>query len=114
VYTFTSDYCQNMALPHFGNEQPGEMYYLMPTKLEGFGVADVSYVSAEGEEVDHLYFHCCKERDDAKFGINVASMIMKPLKKIGVLKEDSDGNPIKGKASWITVVGKTRIIALFF
>jgi hypothetical protein len=26
IYTFVADYCQNMALPHFGKEQPGDTY----------------------------------------------------------------------------------------
>jgi hypothetical protein len=26
TYTFIADYCQNMSLPHFGKEQPGDTY----------------------------------------------------------------------------------------
>ena len=97
TYTFVADYCQNMALPHFGNQQPGEVYYLTPCKLEGFGVADVSYVAENGVQADHLYFHVYKEGDGTKGGNNVASLIMKTLRNIGVLLEDSNGNPVSGK-----------------
>jgi hypothetical protein len=87
-----------MELPHFGREQPGETYYLTPAKLEGFGVADVSYVSSvDGTEADHLYFHCFQEGYGAKGGLNVASMIIKTLKKIGILRHDNNGAPARGK-----------------
>jgi hypothetical protein len=79
------------------HDNSSEIYYLMPTKLKGFGVADVSFFGADGEEADHLYFHCYKEGYGAKGGINVASMIMKTLKKISVLKHDRNGHPIKAK-----------------
>jgi hypothetical protein len=97
TYTFIADYCQNMELPHFGNEQPGETYYLTPAKLEGFGVADVSYLGDDGSDADHLYFHCYQEGYGAKGGLNVASMIVKTMNKIGVLKHDDSGAPVRGK-----------------
>ena len=97
TYTFIADFCQNMELPYFGKEQPGDTYYLTPSKLEGFGVADVSKPkSVDGNDADHLYFHCYKEGYGAKGGINVASMIMKTLQLTSVLKKDSFGRPIKG------------------
>jgi hypothetical protein len=94
-YTYIADYCQNLALPHFGKEQPGDTYYLTPSKLEGFGVADVSHV-VDGKDTDHLYFHCYKEGYGTKGGINVASMLMKTFRRLELLKEDSNGNPITG------------------
>jgi hypothetical protein len=96
VYCFVADYCQNMALPHFGEHQPGDTYYYTPTKLQGFGIADVSFVSEGGEEADHLYLHCYGEGYGAKGEINVASMIMKTLKKLGIIQSDSNGQPICG------------------
>ena len=98
IYTFIADFCQNMELPYFGKEQPGDTYYLTPSKLEGFGVADVSKPTTVLENTaDHLYFHCYKEGDGAKGGINVASMIMKTLQLIGVMKKDTFGRAVKGK-----------------
>ena len=96
TYTFIADYCQNMSLPHFGKEQPGDTYYLTPSKLEGFGVADVSHVAVDGKEADHLYFHCYKEGYGAKGGINVASMLVKTLEKVNVMRKDSNGLPVQG------------------
>jgi hypothetical protein len=96
VYCFVADYCQNMALPHFGEHQPGDTYYYTPTKLQCFGIADVSFVSEGGEEADHLYLYCYGEGYGTKGGINVASMIMKTLKKLGKTQSDSNGQPIRG------------------
>lgn len=97
TYTIIADYCQNMELPHFGKEQPGATYYLTPINLEGFGVADVSYVDDITEkEADHLYFHCYQEGFGAKGGNNVASMIMKTLQQIELLQHDN-GAPKRGK-----------------
>jgi hypothetical protein len=85
TYTFVADYCQNMSLPHFGKEQPGDTYYYTPTNLYGFGVADVSFVDDDGNEADHL----CKEGYGAIGRNNVASMLMKTLDRLGLLKEQA-------------------------
>ncbi|KAG7361881.1 hypothetical protein IV203_025547 [Nitzschia inconspicua] len=97
VYTLIADFCQNMELPHFGAVQPGETYFLTPAKLEGFGVADVSHVGDDGKEADHLYFHCYQEGDGAKGGTNVASMIMKTLKKTEIIRTDENGGALRAK-----------------
>jgi hypothetical protein len=65
---------------------------------------DVSYAEADGVEADHLFFHCYKEGNGAKGGINVASMIMKTFKNIIVLKHDSEGNPIKRRELELVMV----------
>ena len=39
---FVGDYCQNMGLPHFGNEQPGETYYYSPLGIYIFGIVNYS------------------------------------------------------------------------
>ncbi|KAG7344887.1 hypothetical protein IV203_032418 [Nitzschia inconspicua] len=97
VYTIIADFCQNMELPHFGQQQPGETYFLTPVKLEGFGVADVSYEWKDGKETDHLYFHCFVEGHGAKGGSNVASMIVKTLRKTKIMRDDDNGAPVRGK-----------------
>jgi hypothetical protein len=56
----------------------------------------VSFVSEVGEEADHLYLHCYGEGYGKKGGINDASMIMKSLKKLGILQSDSNEQPILG------------------
>jgi hypothetical protein len=37
-----ADYCQKLPLPHFGGEQPGDMYYFSPLFVYVFRVADVA------------------------------------------------------------------------
>jgi hypothetical protein len=98
TYTFVADFCQNIALPHFGKKKPGDRYYLTPTSIYGFGFADVSHIPFDdGKPSDHLCFHCFKEGDGNKGGNNVASLIIKSLKKFGLLQVDGLGNSIRGK-----------------
>ncbi|KAG7358348.1 hypothetical protein IV203_014936 [Nitzschia inconspicua] len=97
VYTLVADFCQNMELPHFGSNQPGETYYLTPARLEGFGVVDVSHSGKDGSDVDPLYFHCFLEGHGAKGGSNVASMIVKTLNETGIMRRDGDGAAMRGK-----------------
>jgi hypothetical protein len=97
TYTIVANYCQNMALPHFGKEQPGDTYYLAPINLYGFGVVDVSHADADGKEADHLFFHCYLEGHGAKGGNNVASLLMKTLRKTEMLQYDAQGSPVPGK-----------------
>jgi hypothetical protein len=56
----------------------------------------VSHVSSVGKEADHLNFHAFKEGDGVKGGINVASMMMKSLKQLGLLQVNGEGNPVPG------------------
>jgi len=37
-----ADYSQNLGLPHFGEEQPGDTYYFSPLSVYIFGIVDVS------------------------------------------------------------------------
>lgn len=97
TYTLICDFGQNMALPHFGAHQPGDTYYYTPLNLFNFGVADVSFVGDDGEEADHLYCHLFKEGDGGKGGNNVASLVMKTLRKLQILQHKQDGMPLRGK-----------------
>lgn len=90
TYTFIADYCQNMSLPFFGSSQPGETYYYTPLNVYLFGVVDAS-------ADDHLHGHLYKEGDAKKGGNSVASLIIKTLDKIGLLKQDESGNVLTGK-----------------
>ena len=52
------DYCQNLDMPHFGGEQPGDTYYFSPLTVNVFGVCDYAtellnayvYTEAEGKK----------------------------------------------------------------
>ena len=81
VLTFVCDYAQNMTLPNFGSEQPGETYYYSPLNVYCFGIVDTSS--------DHLHAMLYLEGEAKKGGDNVASMICAHLKKDGLLLSDN-------------------------
>ena len=81
TYTLIVDYGQNMELPMFGHEQPGDTYYYSPLTIYNLGVVDVSH-----PEGDHLYCHIYKEGDGRKGGNNVASLLMKTLRMLSLLQ----------------------------
>jgi hypothetical protein len=56
INTLIADYSQNMSLPWFGSNQPGDTYYYTPLIIFIFGVVDVSHLDG-----DHLYAHVYKE-----------------------------------------------------
>jgi hypothetical protein len=85
-YCLVADYCQNMALPHFGGEQPGETYYFSPLSVYCFGMVDPT--------VDKLFAHLYTEGQGQKGGNNVASLIMKTLKHMKILKEEEAGREL--------------------
>ena len=66
--TWVLDYAQNMGLPHFGKEQPGQTYYLCPLNVYVFGIVDAA--------VDKLTAFVYNEDIAGKGGNCVASMIM--------------------------------------
>ena len=90
TYTLIVDYAQNMELPWFGETQPGETYYYTPLAIYNFGVVDVSHPAG-----DHLYAHLYKEGDGAKGGNNVASLLMKTLRSLNLLQENTVGKELK-------------------
>ena len=58
--TFVCDYAQNLYVPNFGDEQPGETYYYSPLNAYVFGMVDCSsntlhahlYMEGEGKKGD--------------------------------------------------------------
>jgi hypothetical protein len=62
-----------MALPYFGESQPGDTYYFTPLNIYNHGVVDAS------DEHDRLYCHTYQEGDGKKGGYKVASLVMKTL-----------------------------------
>ena len=72
LYCLVIDYCMNLALPHFGSEQPGEMYYYSPLNVFLLGIVDVS-------NNDHLHTFTYTEGEGKKGGNNVTSLIFKFL-----------------------------------
>ena len=44
TYTKYADYSQNLDMPHFGSEQPGDTYYFSPLGIYVFGIVKASAV----------------------------------------------------------------------
>ena len=72
-YVFVVDYCQNMGVPHFGEQQPGETYYFTPKSIYCLGIADVTGPKA------NINAYMYEEEVGKKGGNNVASLIMKTI-----------------------------------
>lgn len=88
-YVLYGDYCQNMCMPHFGSEQPGETYYFSPLTYNCFGMVDPTRTDEENKRIDHLIAHLYHEGEGTKGGNNVASLIMKTLKHMDLLKTEA-------------------------
>jgi hypothetical protein len=71
VFCFVIDYSQNMYLPNFEGEQPGETYYYSPLNAYVLGIVDTALAK--------LSAHTYMEYDGKKGGNNVASLIWKEL-----------------------------------
>jgi hypothetical protein len=82
---FFCDYCQNLGLPHFGGEQPGDTYYYSPLNVFCFGNVDASCSPEE------LYAYGYSEDVGAKGGNNVALLPMKALDDFHWLEPDRCG-----------------------
>ena len=83
VYTLVADYAQNMYLPNFASSQPGATYYYSPLNEYCFGVVDASTRPSK------LYGHVYLEDLGKKGGDNVASMLWKQLKILGLIPQDN-------------------------
>jgi hypothetical protein len=79
VITIVADYCQNMEMPFFGKDQPGDTYYYTPKTINMFGIVNCNAVK------DILYAYGYGEEHGGKGGNNVASLLMKHLADRGLL-----------------------------
>ena len=84
-YCFCADYCQNMDLPHFGQEQPGETYYYSPLNISCFGCCDFA--------TDILDAFVYNEGEGRKGGNNVCSLLYKKLQDDGIIQLSKDKGP---------------------
>jgi len=76
---FVADYAQNMGVPSFNYEQPGETYYYSPLGAYCFGVVDC------GKTPDFLSGYVYTEDVAKKGGNNVASLLLLHLKRNGFM-----------------------------
>jgi hypothetical protein len=68
-----ADFCQNLSVPYFGGEQPGETYYYSPLFVYIFGICDVTGPRAR------LHAYGYHEGEGGKGGNNVASLLLRFL-----------------------------------
>jgi hypothetical protein len=93
-YTFVVDYGQNIELPMYNKEQPGCTYYFSPLSIYDLGVVGHAHIYNAGWVSEHLHCHVYTEGIGKKGANNVASLIMKTLQKLNLLREDSVGGEL--------------------
>ena len=79
------DFSQNIYLPNFGGNQPGDTYYYSPLNIYQFGIVDCSDGS------DTLYSYVYSEGDGKKGGNNVVSCLMKNFEEMGYFQAPNYG-----------------------
>jgi hypothetical protein len=79
ILCYVGDYAQNLCLPNFASEQPGDTYYLSPLNCFCFGMVDCSAVPTR---IAGLMY---TEDIGRKGGNNVASLIWYNLQRLGVI-----------------------------
>ena len=80
------DYAQNLALPSYNLEQPGDTYYLTPLSVFCFGIVD--------QKLDKLTAYIYKESFAKKGGNNVSSLLMHYLEEKGWIPKHNVSGPI--------------------
>jgi hypothetical protein len=81
-YCMVCDNEQNLGLPHFGAEQPADIYYFLELTVNIFGIADVT------QNPTKMRAYGYTEDQGGKGGNNVASLIIKGLADLGWIKQE--------------------------
>ena len=76
-----ANYAQNLYVPTFNSEQPGEKYFYSPVNFHVFGVADAPHQPTK------LTARAYMEFDGKKRGNNVASFLWKQFKLDGLVPQ---------------------------
>jgi hypothetical protein len=129
-YTFVVDYGQNMELPSYNDEQPGITYYYSPLSVYNLGMVDHAHRYNDGRVAEHLHCHVYHEGVGKKGATNVASLIMKTLRELQLLREDAVGgelniifdncsgqnknNTVLKLALWIMAMGYFKSVQFIF
>ena len=102
------DYSQNLDLPHFGGEQPGDTYYYSPRGIFIFGLVDLS------NEILSAYVY--PEGEGKKGGNNVSSLIYKFLVDAGfftLAKNEGPGKRLSIIFDNCAGLNKNRMVVRF-
>jgi hypothetical protein len=82
-YCLVCDYAQNLGIPHFGKEQPGDTYYFSPLTINLFGLVDLA------RSPNKLDCYAYREFTGKKGSNNVACLLMHKLHRCGMLQRYS-------------------------
>jgi hypothetical protein len=85
VYTFVVNYEQNMELPSYNSEQPSCAYYFSPLTVFNLGVVNHAHAYNDGRVSKHMHAHLYHEGVGKKGVNNVASLIIKTLRRLNIL-----------------------------
>jgi hypothetical protein len=105
MYTLIADYGQNMKLPLFGGNQPGDTYYYTPLHIYNVCLVDVSTPGS-----NQLFAHIYKDGNGKKGGNNVALLVMKTIDKLGLLDQEKGiGNELNQILTTVQVKTRTTM-----
>jgi hypothetical protein len=93
-YTLTCDFGQIMPCPCYNSNQPGCTYYYTPLNIYNFGVVDHSHDYGNRTIGNHMHCHVYHEGIGKKGGTNVASLIVKTLQDMNILREGNPGGEL--------------------
>ena len=94
IYTFVVDYGQNMELPIYNFQQPGCTYYYSPLSVYNLGMVNHAHAYEDGVVKEHMYAHVYHEGVGKKGANNVASLIIKTLRQLNLLRDDLAGGEL--------------------
>ena len=130
TYTFVVDYGQNMEIPVYKEQQPGCTYYFSPLSVYNLGVVNHGHIYDNGKIGEHMYAHVYQEGVGKKGANNVASLIVKTLRLLNLLQDDSVGgelniifdncsgqnknNTVLRLAAWLTQMGYFKKVKFVF
>jgi hypothetical protein len=87
-YCLCADFAQNMDVPHFGEEQPADIYYFSPLTVNVFGCTDLS----SSPTLMKAYGYT--EAEGNKGSNNVASLLFRVLQDFGWLIDGETGKKL--------------------
>jgi hypothetical protein len=83
-----------MELPIYNSEQPGTTYYFSPLTVFNLGVVNHAHTYNDGHVSEHMHAHLYHEGVGKKGANNVASLIVKTLRQLNIIREDSVGGEL--------------------
>ena len=84
-----------MELPVYNEEQPGITYYYSALGVYNLGMVNHAHVYGDGKASEHMYCHVYHEGVGKKgANNNVSSLIVKTLRQLNLLLDDSAGGEL--------------------